>query len=372
MHTDPMSTSGRSLRTGLALSAVLVVVVAAVLTWWLVRSDDGSAASCSDDPGLEQPLPQGDVRLTPFSRDSPWNQALPDGPVPDGADSSAATLALREGTGEGSTTPIHTWINAEAYSLPVVQADLCDPVVTFDDTSTDDDLQGREIRIPASARPAEGTDKNLLVIQPDHQTLVELWTAERISAHRWKAGSLEVVDLTGSGIGPFNGVRAYGGSAFGGLIRKWEVDPSDPNYRDGVIRHPLAIAVPGSMLEYTGGDPGYDAQGFGTSKGYVAPATEQDYNAQWTYSGPLPMGSKVVLPRSVDLASLDLPDELVPVARALQDYGGYIVDRVGDETVALYAEPTVPSGWLDSARGPSSNGEALDRIRAQLVVVPPG
>ena len=67
------------------------------------------------------------------------------------------------------------------------------------------------------------------------------------------------------------------------------------------------------------------------------------------------------------------PDQLnqqtLAIARALQDYGGYIVDRAGDGTVALYAEPGVPDGWTASVTGPTWTGGQLTTIRQQLRVV---
>jgi hypothetical protein len=347
---------------------VLGVVAAVVLS---TRGDSGdSTEACGLDTRITQELPKGDVRLLPFSSDSVWRAPLGDGDPPDGSDASPQTLALRLGSEVDSPDSTDSWINAEQYSLPVVQADACDPLVTFDVESGTDDLGDAAVRIPDDAEPAQGTDAHLLVIQPDHRTVVEMWTAEHTGPGAWKAGRVEVVDLKGSGIGPDNGVRAYGGSALGGLIRTWEIDPDDPNFTDGVIRHPLAMALPSSMLSYTGGDPGYDEAGNGTALGYVAPATEQDYDSPWTYGGPIPMGSRIVLPHDVDLDSLDLSPEQRAIAQALQDYGAYVTDRTSDGTVAFYAEPTAPTAWLDVVRGPDDTGDGLDRIRARLVVLP--
>ena len=356
----------------MALTVVVVVAVAgAAAVVIATRGDSGdSTSACGLDTQITEKLPEGDVRLLPFAADSVWRQPIGDTAEPAEAGTSPQTEALRVGSEVDSSDSTDSWINAEQYSLPVVQADACDPLVTFDVESGTDDLGDTPVRIPDDARPAEGTDSHLLVLQPDHRTVVEMWTAEHTGPGQWKAGRVEVVDLHGSGIGPDNGVRAYGGSALGGLIRTWEIDPADPNYTDGVIRHPLAMALPSSMLSYTGGDPGYDADGYGTALGYVAPATEQDYDSAWTYGGPIPMGSRIVLPRDVDLDSLDLTPEQRAIAQALQDYGAYVTDRTSDGTVAYYAEPTAPKPWLDVVRGPDDTGDGLDRIRARLVVLP--
>ena len=118
---------------------------------------------------------------------------------------------------------------------------------------------------------------------------------------------------------------------------------------------PSPSRCPRACCATPAGPPGYDANGYGTALGYVWPATEQDYDSPWTYGGALPMGSLVAIPRSVDITQLGLNPQTLAIARALQDYGGYIVDRAGDGTVALYAEPGVP--------------EQLDRQRHRADVV---
>jgi hypothetical protein len=272
------------------------------------------------------------------------------------------SLLTKDGSANVNIT---SWMNASTYSHPVVWATAKDPLMTvtapWDPTVT--------VRIPASAQPAAGTDRHLHIVQPDGKTLIELWAADKTSATTFTAGRIEVVDLTGSGIGPDNGVRAYGGSAIGGLIRRWEVDPSDPNYTDGVIRHAVAMALPAGMLRYSGGTEGYDANGYGTARGYVWPATEQDYDSPYAYYGTIPMGQLFTIPKSVNVGALGLSPSARAIAKAIQDYGAYVTDRVGDGTVSFYAEPSVPSGWLSDVAGPNWSGSQLATIRTNLTAV---
>jgi hypothetical protein len=83
------------------------------------------------------------------------------------------------------------------------------------------------------------------------------------------------------------------------------------------------------------------------------------------------MGSRVVLPTAVDIDTLDLGPAARAIAQALQDYGAYVTDRTGPDTVSFYAEPSAPPAWLAAVRGPNDAGGQLDRIREQLVVVDP-
>jgi hypothetical protein len=240
-----------------------------------------------------------------------------------------------------------------------------DPLVTLEDAVHGERTQ---ILIPSGAVPAAGSDSNMAILQPDGTT-VDVWSVHWVNSTTLSVSRFERTSLSGSGLGPQAGIRASGLSSIGGLIRKWEIDPTDPGYTDGVIRHAVAISVPSGMLRYDGGSPGYDADGYGTALGYVWPATEQDYDSPWSYGGALPMGSLVAIPRSVDITQLGLNAQTLAIARALQDYGGYIVDRAGDGTVSLYAEPGVPDSWTDSVTGPTWTGAQLTAVRQQLRVV---
>jgi hypothetical protein len=309
-----------------------------------------------------------DLGAWPFSADSPWNVGVGSAAVfaSSGDSRGQAIRAPQAPSSDHSTSyPIVTWINATSYSVPVYVASASDPLVELRT-----DWEGSKYaRIPASAVPAQGTDSNMAIVQPDGTTW-DVWTATWVVPGKvLKVGRAETTSLTGTGLGPQAGIRASGLSSIGGLIRRWEVDPTDPAYTDGVIRHAIALSLPSGMLRYDGGSPGYDGAGYGTASGYVWPATEQDYDSPWTYGGPVPMGTMVAIPRSVDVTKLGLGPEALALARALQDYGGFVVDRAGDGTVAFYAEPSVPSGWYTSITGPTWTGRQLTVLRQVLQVV---
>jgi len=298
--------------------------------------------------------------LWPFAPDSPWNTPLGAGVAFEPED-GPMTEALHAEELDGDV--VGSWLNSEEFSIPVVQASADDPVVEIDDAFRED----AAINLPEGAGPAAGTDGHLVVIRPDGRHADEFFSL-REGDDGWTSERHHVTDLLGSGLGPEAGVRAYGGSALGGLVRRWEVDRDDPGYTDGVIRHALAVALPASMLRYDDGEPGYDDAGYGTALGYVWPATEQDYDSPEDYGGPIPMGTLLAIPPDIDLGALDLPRELHAIATALQTYGAYVVDRAAG-AVTLYAEPGVPDGWLDVVRGPDASAAGLERLRQLLRVV---
>jgi len=206
-----------------------------------------------------------------------------------------------------------------------------DPLATWTWTGTG---QQFSFRCPASATPAAGTDRHMHCVQPDGVTLYEMWLADP-ATHT--AGYIARTSLTSSGVGA-GGVRAYGGSGIGGLIRVADL-------RSGVIAHPLAIALTADQLRV----------------GPVWPATAQDSNAASTYTGLNPMGTFVAIPKTVNLSALGLNGPTLMVAKALQDYGGYVVDRSG--SWVLYGEPGISSTWSDQV------WPNIDKLRQQLRVV---
>jgi hypothetical protein len=222
-------------------------------------------------------------------------------------------------------------INARSWSHPVYQATASDPMRTG--TSHAGTWQFRVPNNAAAALPTDG-DRHLHVIDPTKQFLDECWLASKQASGDWWCEYHVRTNLRGPGVGE-NGVRGYGGSALGGLIRLGEVQSNE-------IRHALAFAVPRSDMAH----------------GPVWPAIAEDGNA--TYGGTLHMGQLVAIPRTVNLSSLGLSPGGLALARALRDYGAYLVDASSNFT--FFAEPTAE----DLLGGMRAD---LEKIRQQLRIV---
>jgi hypothetical protein len=95
----------------------------------------------------------------------------------------------------------------------------------------------------------------------------------------------------------------------------------------------------------------------------VWPATTNDQAAAANYKGHLPMGQLVGIPPTLDLCSLGLSAAGLVFARALQDYGGSLVDSSGG--LAFYAEPRVED---DATLGEAS---LLNDARSDLAKIVP-
>jgi hypothetical protein len=297
-------------------------------------TDTGSGSETATyDPCLQVASWPGsrDAGLWPFSVDSPWNTPLGDGAAfeaPDGP----CTSDLREES-------IVAWINAAQWSHPVFLAEEDDPEAELYESGA----FVATIRAPADAEPSgpspdvePWTDAHLHVVDPAREGLDEMWRAFPLDAgFGWDADYHVRTDLRGPGVGE-GGVRAYGGSAIGGLIRVGELA--------GVVRHALAFAQPRSQQR----------------RGFVWPASSEDSGADGTYLGNVPMGQLVAIPPDVDIRDLGLTPGGLAMACALQNYGAYDVDSGG--SFSIYAEV---------AAAPEVEGAAEDvaLLRSLLVCV---
>lgn len=260
----------------------------------------------------------------PFSATSPWNLGVGAGAQfeSSGAPRTASLL----------DPAVTAWINAGSYSHPVYRATSSDPLATVTRGTTT-----FQYRIPDHARPSGGSDEHMHVVEPGGRYAHESWNM--VGANPlWTTGYTVRTDLWSTGMGE-RGVRAYGGSALGGIVRTAELTA-------GHIPHALALAITGNQLK----------------TGWVWPATTQDGNASSTYFGQVPMGTYAAIPPGVDLGGLGLTREGLALARALQDYGAYVVDRAG--AFVLSAEPS-----LDGTTALANARRDLVRLRPYLRVV---
>ncbi|QSQ28621.1 hypothetical protein JY651_29995 [Pyxidicoccus parkwayensis] len=284
-----------------------------------------------------------DATLQPFRSGSVWN--LPIGQEAVYADTT--DLATKDFLATSlNGVSLTTWANWNQYSHPITFAANTDPWATV--TDYNDSSRSGAYYVPATATIADGSDKHMHIINPPRTFIDEAWATTRQSPTAYSVGRHHTIDLYGSGLGPRAGVRAYGGSAVGGLIRAWETTSTHAKYT-GKIQHALAIAVDRTQLYYSGGYSGYDSSGYGTAKGYVWPATEQDWGSETTYKGHVSMGAYFAIPPTVDLNAQGLTAEGKMVAQALQDFGAYVTDAtVG--CVTFYVEPAAPSSFVNNLR----------------------
>jgi hypothetical protein len=241
----------------------------------------------------------------------------------------------------------NAWVNANnGWSHPVYHASGTDPVTTWTD------VRGRVVsdhpaekgqkslreRTPATATPAEGNgkwDRHMHVVAPDRESLIEGYAVLR-QASDALTGQVYRTNLRGTGIEK-GGTRAYGGSAIGGLIRIHEMQKRR-------IPHAVAVSMGDEQLgkakHGSSASPTFDAA-------FVWPATWTDGHA-YKKPGSVRMGMLFASPPSVDITKLGLNPDALAVARAMQEYGAYVVDY-GAPTI-IYMQQGMPEAAVSNVK----------------------
>ncbi|KJC36461.1 hypothetical protein UP06_32585 [Bradyrhizobium sp. LTSP857] len=171
-----------------------------------------------------------------------------------------------------------------------------------------------ELKTPRNIQFLGGSDRYAAIITEDGRYAYEFWKgAYDPAANSYRAHYVVLTDLYGLGKASRDsaseGIRAFGGSLLGGLIRCHELD-------QGIIPHALAMVISPTQLR----------RGATMAEQKVWPATTTDLGGRNTYSGNVPMGALFAIPPSFDLTKLDLSPEGMALARAYATYGGYVVD----------------------------------------------
>jgi hypothetical protein len=333
---------GRALRWLLAL----VLAGGALFIWHEHAASPGMGVAGDNLPaGVASPTPPPaapagatrDVALWPFQAHSPWNAPLATTAAFAGPD-AACTRDLTDPS-------VTVFMSTNNWSHAVFLAKASDPWAQIRyDPAAHVPRTGviATIRIPANATPSppaadQGGDARIYIIDPTHHYVDEMWKATKNPDGSWRAWSYKRNDLFGAGIGQ-GGMRAYGGSGLGGLIRLGELTNG--------IHHALAIAVPRAK----------------EVNSWVWPAVANDVDGKPDpeYQGAIPMGQLVALPPQIDVSRLGLSPQGLVLAHALQDYGAYIADSSSD--YAYYADTPV----YHELNGPAVNHHDLPLLHHLL------
>jgi hypothetical protein len=300
----------------------------------------GSATSAATATVVANPPPPPPVEPPApfrfFSATSFWNEQLPaDAPVDS---SSAAIVSSFDGeiaAAEEAKKGLPN-INTTAWSVPIYTVPQTQPAVKVEYEVPYGHKVGSQeaalesawsaVPLPPEAKPAAGTDRDLVVWQPSTDRLWEFWGLEKTEAG-WLAkwgGAMESASSDPGVYGPEawpDATKWWGGSATGlsyagGLITLEDLER-------GQINHALAIAIPNARA----GE-------------YASPATRTDgYSTEPT---SLPEGAHLRLDPNLDLASLHLPRLTLMIAEAAQRYGIFVRDSGAN--VAFVAQDPTPTG----------------------------
>jgi hypothetical protein len=308
-------------------AAAKATTLAAVAVLSLAAGCGGSGGSAQRHrPHPYPPLPQRsgiskEALGQFFAPTSIWNTPIPQDVQLDPASSrlSAAVAGMAK---QGSA------LNVDRYSVPVYVAGPRQRPVRIVPDVRNPALHAAFARVPlpAGARPAQGTDRHLVVYQPATDTMWEFWKLRR-EADGWHCGfGGRMVDVSrnpgyfvretrnGKPLElPYWGASATGLPLVGGLIMPNEL-------RAHRIDHALALGLPRIRAGIR-----------------ALPAQRSDGH----YAGPqsIPEGARFRIDPSLDLSALGLPPPVLTIARAAQRYG--MIVRDGSGAVSLYARDPV-------------------------------
>jgi hypothetical protein len=164
------------------------------------------------------------------------------------------------------------------------------------------------IRVPPDLDPPPGSDGNTVIVDWTQRLAISLHQPSPNSDGSWSATWVTVASLLGSGV-PSQGGNGSGVSHLAGVVELDEI-------AGGHIDHALVFSTNVACKDV---------------RRYPARKTD----GQSTVAGCVPLGARVQLDPSVNVDQLAVPAGVKTVARALQKYGAYAVDR-GGAPMALY------------------------------------
>lgn len=246
-----------------------------------------------------------------FAADSPFNTPIPGGAA---VHPNSANM-LSNGI---DAQPARVFVTHDDFAIPFAYTQPSDPLNTVAASLYGLDYDPGPFRFPADAAPATGSDKHLASIFAGQE--LDQWLAQRVDATHWTSGARYLFDLTGSGVAPADRVASTASNfaLTAGVVRPEEIAA-------GVINHALVFTTSG------------------TRNIFVPPATHGD--------GPsssvdrLPIGARIQLDPSVNVAALAIPAWQRTIAVALQVYGAYCGDTSGVFT--LRGEASIGRGSPD-------------------------
>jgi hypothetical protein len=247
-----------------------------------------------------QPPSAGDPGATYWAASSPFNQPIPTNPR---IDPNSGQMAARL-----DGYPI---FDLYEYGIAIHHVDSSAPMVEV--TCTADwgvcpTESLNPVPIPDETRPPPGSDGNTVLVDWSRRRAFSMHQPVKNADGSWSATWVTVADLLGSGV-PAQGGNGSGASHLAGVVELHEI-------AEGKIDHALVFSTDAlcrDELRY--------------------PARKTD--GQSDLANCIPAGTRVQLDPALNIDALGLSPGSEAVARALQDYGAYAVDR-GGATMALY------------------------------------
>ena len=202
---------------------------------------------------------------------------------------------------------------------------------------------GLRIYAPKNALPAQDSDGYFAIFQPDGSVL-ECYSGIVLSNGTIVCGTFNITQSTSTLTGSQGGVMASTVPVYAGLVREADLDA-------GAINHALNICISATQL----------------TTSFTGPAISFDRTPN--YSGNLPMGTRLAIPLTVNLAAHHFNSATgLMIAKAAQSYGMFLLDRGGLGSLTIRTEQNVTSAAVTNAWDWNTEQD-LNWIISQLQVV---
>lgn len=172
--------------------------------------------------------------------------------------------------------------------------------------------QWEAVPIPEYAEPADGTDAEMVIYQPNTDTVWEFWGARKVSGN-WQAcwgGKMEQASKSNGIWHSYYGTTATGLPFLGGQITAAELER-------GEIRHAIGISLVELEDRNIFSWPAKRSDGFNPNR----------------YPNRIPQGLRFRLDPKVNVESLKMHPVGKVIAKAAQKYGFVIWDKAGAITI---------------------------------------
>jgi hypothetical protein len=292
----------------------------------------------------------------PYTTSSPWNARIP------------ATVGVHPNSGPAVATiggPITSDPGQYTYPLYLVESStplrsvkLSGLYSDVTGTATSDDRLVRSsaptVQVPARDEfsAAAGTDGQIIIVNPATGDEWAFWQLKKDSAGNWTATNGYHYNVNWDGVPPRDssgrpfGSRGAGVTYYSGLIRPYEI-------QRGYIDHALAFAY-----NYA-------------SPNWIYPASKSDGKS--TDPNALPEGARLQLDPTMtetQLRNAGCSSAAIVIAKAMQEYGMYVIDNSGSDKVMLEYSGTASPSWTSLAVG-RSTPSCIPMSRVRWVDGPP-
>ncbi|AKV00417.1 hypothetical protein AKJ09_07080 [Labilithrix luteola] len=319
-------------------------------------NDGGAGPSPTGTAGPgDASLPDGATRaftgVRPFGPKAPWNVPVKDIPV----HPQSATYAGYLWNDNSTNVPERDFeLNFRKYTYPVYDATLATDSYAVVDQNAWGNLGGTSVPFNPAWRPNDGTDAQLILLDPTTGREWDLWgVVVDVNAKKLTIGNGNLCPgdyFTNDWDDPktkCTGSRGVGINYLAMLVRPWEI-------AQGKIEHALSLPIVGTS---------------GTT--FVAPATKLEHPGK---AGNIPEGMRFAL--NVSEQDIDayvatftgirpqLKDALRVILVALKDYGWFVTDTAGGTAFQFEAPESAASDWQNAGVLPaqSSGGRELPRF----------